>query len=228
MEIYAQNIMTVPAITILPSASLEEALDVLRVHNFDGMPVVNSEGVLLGILTQYDLLAKGSGMHIPTVARVLKQFQGVAGEQSLLREELKKIEKLTVADVMNTDPLFVGPKTDLETLQQVFAEHHRVNPLPVVDGARKVLGVVSRYDILKLQLSPELEKTINEAKKNLNVSAAEDASLAVVNSLQNVQKEFVLVSKWRTRFWYIFAAILFIVGFAVAFFFIVRLTLTPK
>ena len=153
----------------------------------------------------------------------------MSGEKTFLSDELAKIEKLKVADVMNKDPLFVGPSTSVETLQQVFAEHHRVNPVPVLDENKKVVGVASRYDILKLQINPELNKILEKSQKEIYVQDSTAAvSSAVVGSLNSVQNQFVLVSRWRTRFWYIFASVLFIVGFAVAFFLIIRLTVTPK
>jgi CBS domain-containing protein len=229
MELKVKNIMTSPAITIRPEASLEDVLDILSKNNFDGLPVVDKNNVLLGIVTQYDLLTKGSSIHIPTVAKIFKEFKGLSGEKTILSEELSKIEKLVVSDVMNKDPLFVGPSTTVETLQQVFTEHHRVNPIPVLDENKKVIGVVSRYDILKLQISPELDKILEKSQKDiLSEDSAIKISSGVVGSLKSVQNQFVLVSKWRTRFWYIFASILFLVGFAVAFFLIVRLAATPK
>jgi len=229
MELKVKNIMTSPAVTIGPEDSLEDALGILSKNNFDGLPVVNKNNVLLGIITQYDLLTKGSSIHIPTVTKIFKEFKGLSGEKTFLSDELAKIEKLKVADVMNKDPLFVGPSTSVETLQQVFAEHHRVNPVPVLDENKKVVGVASRYDILKLQINPELNKILEKSQKEIYVQDSTAAvSSAVVGSLNSVQNQFVLVSRWRTRFWYIFASVLFIVGFAVAFFLIIRLTVTPK
>jgi len=221
--------MTSPAVTIRPEASLENVLDILNKNNFDGLPVVDKNNILLGIVTQYDLLIKGSGIHIPTIAKIFKEFKGLPGEKILLSEELGKIEKLVVSDVMNKDPLFVGPLTTVETLQQVFAEHHRVNPIPVLDENKKVIGVVSRYDILKLQISPELNKVLEKSQAEALVrDSSVKISSEIVGSLKSVQSQFVLVSKWRTRFWYVFASILFLVGFAVAFFLIARLVITPK
>ncbi len=226
MELKVKNIMTSPAVTINPEASLEDFLDILSKNNFDGLPVVDKNNVLLGIVTQYDLLTKGSNIHIPTIAKIFKEFKGLPGEKTVLSEELSKIEKLVVSDVMNKDPLFVGPSTTVETLQQVFSEHHKVNPIPVLDENKKVVGVVSRFDILKLQINPELDKVLEKSRQE---ALSENAvSSGVVGSLKSVQSQFVLVSKWRTRFWYIFASILFLVGFAVAFFLIIRLVATPK
>lgn len=50
---------------------------------------------------------------------------------------------------MNIDPLVVGPDIKVEDLAKEFAQHHRVNPIPVVDGERRLLGIVSRYDLIR-------------------------------------------------------------------------------
>ena len=50
---------------------------------------------------------------------------------------------------MNPDPLVVGPGITVEAVAKEFVMHHRVNPIPVVDASRKLMGVVSRYDVIR-------------------------------------------------------------------------------
>ena len=50
---------------------------------------------------------------------------------------------------MNIDPLVVGPDVEVDNLAKEFAQHHRVNPIPVVDNERRLLGIVSRYDLIR-------------------------------------------------------------------------------
>ena len=51
--------------------------------------------------------------------------------------------------MMNEDPLVVGPEVRIEDLAKEFIQHHRVNPIPVIDSDKKLLGVVSRFDIIQ-------------------------------------------------------------------------------
>jgi len=67
-----------------------------------------------------------------------------------LSEEIKKTAALCVQDVMEKEPLTLHLEDTFEVALAIFNEHHRINPVPVVDENRKVIGIVSRYDLLKL------------------------------------------------------------------------------
>lgn len=54
----AGDVMTAPAITVPPAASLREVADVLTEHGFSGVPVVDDEGVVVGLVSEYDLLGR--------------------------------------------------------------------------------------------------------------------------------------------------------------------------
>jgi CBS domain-containing protein len=51
---------------------------------------------------------------------------------------------------MNNDPITFFENSTAKEIVKAFVEHHRVNPIPVVDKDRKVVGIVSRYDALML------------------------------------------------------------------------------
>lgn len=140
--------MTRDVVSMRPDTPLLEAATALNEHGFDGVPVVDDQNVLVGILTEYDLISKGSAVHLPTLQKVFRSLQ--IAERNHIREEMREISDLKVRDVMNGDPLTLQPTASLEETVAVFRDHHRVNPVPVVDASRKVVGVVSRYDIVKL------------------------------------------------------------------------------
>lgn len=123
----AKDIMTTGAITVTPDMSLLDAAKILNDHDFAGIPVVDKEGVLAGILTEYDIISKSP------------------------KDEM--MASLTVHDAMNTDPIIFQENAPLEEVLGAFKKHHRVNPVPVVDSSRKVVGIVSRYDIVKVMIA---------------------------------------------------------------------------
>src|SRR3989338_1516509 len=143
-----ESIMTQDVVRVRPETPLTEAARILRDHQFNGLPVVNEKNVLVGIVTEFDLITKGSALHLHTLQKV---FQSIPVESSdHFQEELKKIAQLRVQDVMNSEPLAVRSGMPLEDVVRAFAEHHRVNPIPVVDEFLRVVGIVSRADLLKL------------------------------------------------------------------------------
>ncbi len=155
-----RDIMTHDAVSVHPETSLADAAKILAEHNFDGLPVVDTDNKLLGILTEYDLISKGSAIHLPTFQLILKNLNVLKNDHAGFKKEVKEIESLQVKDVMNTDPLTLPEHATYEDAVAAFRDHHRVNPIPVIDHNRRVLGVVSRFDILKPLRELEVHKNV--------------------------------------------------------------------
>ena len=144
----AEDIMSPKVISVTPGTTLVEAANLLALHHFDGMPVVDAENKLLGILTEYDLLGSAA-VNLPTFQVVMQGAKIFPEDKEHLEKEMEKLSVLIVKDVMNTDPLTLTPDASYAKVLAAFADHHRVNPVPVVDADKKVVGVISRYDVLK-------------------------------------------------------------------------------
>ena len=144
-----KDIMTREVISVKPETPLQEAAEILAKHGFDGMPVVDEENKLVGILTEYDLISKGSATHLPTFQKIIKNLGVYSKDKSQFTKDFEEISSLKVKDVMNNDPLTLLEDATYEEAVQAFRDHHRVNPIPVIDQDRKVIGVISRFDVLK-------------------------------------------------------------------------------
>ena len=144
-KVLTKDIMTKEVISVHPDTSLLDAAKILAEHNFDGLPVVDDNNKLLGIVTEYDLINKTSAVHLPTLQIVLRNLpQFNEGDQ--FQEE---ILSLKVSDIMNKDPLTLSPEITYDEIIKLFKDHHRVNPIPVIDKDKKVIGVISRFDVLR-------------------------------------------------------------------------------
>ncbi len=148
-KVLVTDIMTKGGITVLPETSLLDVSRILAEHNFDGVPVVDGANKLVGIITEYDLISKSSSLHLPTLQKVLQNLLIFEKDRPHLKEEIGILSSLKAADVMNNDPLYFREDTTYEEAVMIFREHHRVNPVPVVDSQERVVGVVSRFDVLK-------------------------------------------------------------------------------
>lgn len=144
------DIMTRTIVAVRAETSLLDAAEMIEKHGFDGLPVTKANGELVGILTQYDLISNDQAMHLPTLQKIIKNLNVDKRERSDFAADTEGLVKLTVADVMNTDPLTLRPDAPLFDVIAMFRDHHRVNPVPVIDEHRHVVGLVSRYDIIKL------------------------------------------------------------------------------
>lgn len=145
-KVFAKDIMTKEVITVHPDSSLLDVAKILAEHNFDGVPVTDANNKLMGIVTEYDLINKTSAVHLPTLQVILRNLPQFKEEESHFQQE---ILSLKVSDIMNKEPLTLSPDITYDEVIKLFKDHHRVNPMPVIDKDGKVLGVISRFDVLR-------------------------------------------------------------------------------
>lgn len=143
------DIMIRRVITLTPQDTLEAAAQLFDEYNYDGFPVVDTDRKLVGILTAYDMVNQSSMIHLPTLISIIEQIYTDKADRKTLESHFQKLKKIKIQEIMNIDPLVISPDIKIEDLAKEFARHHRVNPIPVINGERKLLGVVSRYDIIR-------------------------------------------------------------------------------
>ena len=142
--------MTRKVTTVAPETSVIEASDKLVKGEFNGMPVVDKAGQVVGIVTEYDLLTKGTAIHIPTFIRLMGEYPAESRKKDLLfKKSLEEMVYFTVQDIMNKDPIIMWEGSTFSNILRVFSEHHRVNPIPIVDAKGRLTGIVSRFDVVK-------------------------------------------------------------------------------
>lgn len=144
-----QNIMTRDVVSASPDMPLVEVAKILADRGFDGLPVVDAAGKLVGIVTEYDLISKSSVVHLPTFQTILQNIHVLRTDRAQFQKEIEEVASLTVQDVMNDDPLTLPDTATYEDAVCAFRDHHRVNPIPVVNADNHVMGVISRFDVLK-------------------------------------------------------------------------------
>ncbi|OGN09316.1 MAG: hypothetical protein A3C61_01530 [Candidatus Yanofskybacteria bacterium RIFCSPHIGHO2_02_FULL_39_10] len=144
--VLAKDIMTKEVVSVHPDTNLLDVAKILAEHNFDGVPVVDNDNKVVGIVTEYDLINKTSAVHLPTLQVVLRNLPQFKEEESHFQEE---ILSLKVSDIMNKDPLTIEADLPYDEIIKLFKEHHKVNPIPVVDKEHKIIGVISRFDVLR-------------------------------------------------------------------------------
>lgn len=147
--ITAQDVMTKEIVSVSPDATLSSIAALFAKYQFDGLPVVDKNGILRGIITEYDLISKDSSLHLPTLKKVMESLH--ISQQDKSRFQEKVLDKLSIKaeDIMNKEPLTLNLNTFYEEIIKTFQDHHRVNPIPIVGENGKVVGIISRFDVLK-------------------------------------------------------------------------------
>ncbi len=147
------DVMNRRPVTVEPTASLWDALVLMRTHNITGLPVVNEAGRLSGVLSQTDIaasLAGRLGLPAPVVSLDLLLLHRASGGAPSLDDLRKALEEVSVAEAMSRPPIFVGPECILERAMQRMAEAG-IHRLPVVEGFR-LIGIVTPDDLLRATL----------------------------------------------------------------------------
>jgi CBS domain-containing protein len=147
--IKAKDIMTTTVITLSPDMEILKAVQTLLDHNVNGAPVVDTEGNLVGILCQSDLVAQQKSIPIPSLFTLLDGFMPLTSMKRL-DKEVEKIAALTVAHAMTPDPVSVTEETAIERIAELMVDK-RYHTLPVVSDG-KLVGVIGKSDILKTLL----------------------------------------------------------------------------
>lgn len=209
----ARDLMTKKVVTVDPEISLIEAVNILLKHGFNGLPVTVG-GFLVGIITEYDMILKGSSIHLPTFMKLFSELDVYKKDSSLIKDDLKKIFKIKVKDVMNLEPLALKDDSSIFAVVDVFTKHPRVNPIPIVDIQNRVVGIISRSDMLRF---------LGDANLDLRRETEQGSNKNVERFLHNFDKKFILVSRFRTRFWLIISILFVILGFIIAWALIIRI-----
>ena len=142
-NVSASDIMNKNVISVFPDTPVLEAAKIISENGLDGVPVVDERKKIVGILTEYDLITKTSPINIGFIRQILTDIK------SKNKDKAETIVELTVKQVMNPEPLTLKDTTPYKDVLQTFRDHHRVNPIPIVDEENRVVGVISRYDILR-------------------------------------------------------------------------------
>jgi CBS domain-containing protein len=142
-----RDIMDTSPATVPPEASVEHVVATLREHQLPGVPVVDSDGRCVGVVTEADLVLpdEDGDLHIP---HYINLFGGTVFLEPLGRFEgrLRKAFAANAADMMTRDPDTVDPDTSVRDAARLIHETGH-NRLPVVEEGRFV-GVVTRLDVL--------------------------------------------------------------------------------
>ena len=139
----AHDVMTWGAITVEPDASVTRAVRLMLQNKISGLPVVDAQGQLVGMVTEGDFLRRGE---LGTQHQRSRWLEFLLGPGRLADEYVQSSGR-QVSQVMTPDPKTITPQTPLEEVVRLM-EHHRIKRLPVVHDS-KVVGIVSRANLLR-------------------------------------------------------------------------------
>ncbi|HIK36870.1 MAG: CBS domain-containing protein [Geminocystis sp.] len=141
------QVMTPSPITVTPETPLQEAIALLVKHKISGMPVVNAKGEVVGVISESDLMWRETGVEPPPYIMILDSIiylQNPARYEQLLKKALGQ----TVADVMTPNPITVTSNQSVKEAARILHQKN-IRRLPVVDENNRVVGIITRGDIVR-------------------------------------------------------------------------------
>ncbi|WP_321403570.1 CBS domain-containing protein [Maridesulfovibrio sp.] len=143
----AKDIMTSGALTLEPESDVATAAKLLLEKHLNGLPVVDRNGKLVGVLCQSDLVAQQKTISMPSLFTILDGFISFSSNDELERE-VNKIAATKVQHAMTPDPITIEPDTTIEKIADLMVEK-KFYTLPVIEDG-KLVGVVGKEDVLKV------------------------------------------------------------------------------
>jgi CBS domain-containing protein len=135
------DVMTSDVITVGPDVSVHKAARLLSDHGISGLPVLDREGRVIGIVTEGDLILRQAA---PRPRRWWHRF---LADPETLACEYQKAAGTTVGEVMTRAVVSVSPTLDLGAAARILSDR-ALRRLPVVRNGRLV-GILSRGDLVK-------------------------------------------------------------------------------
>jgi CBS domain-containing protein len=129
-----RDVMTAPAVAIRWDDSVLEAAALMEEKNIRRLPVIDEDGVLIGIISDGDV-------------REALSIYNVTNPYAPDQDEIL----LAVDEIMSTPVFAVGPEEHLRTVVQLMLDH-KIGGVPVVDDDRHPLGVITESDLFRLML----------------------------------------------------------------------------
>ncbi len=140
-----RDFMIYKVYTATPSTTVKELIDILESNRIGGVPVVDDKDHLVGMISDGDIVRflspQEEKIYLAYYMTYLEEGQKI---EDVLREKMNTpIAEIMVKKNIKT----LAPDDDFESALRLIAKHH-FKKLPVVNGAGRVIGVVSRGDMI--------------------------------------------------------------------------------
>ncbi|KAH1113527.1 hypothetical protein J1N35_006905 [Gossypium stocksii] len=143
---------------VKPATTVDEALEALVEHRITGFPVIDDDWKLVGLVSDYDLLALDSISGRRTENDLFPEVDSTWKTFNEVQKLLNKTNGQVVGDLMTPAPLVVRETTNLEDAARLLLET-KYRRLPVVDVEGKLVGIITRGNVVRaaLQIKREIE-----------------------------------------------------------------------
>jgi CBS domain-containing protein len=169
--------MTRDPVAVTTDTPLQEVARLLVEHRIGGVPVVDEEGLVVGVLSESDFAVKERGRdYLPS-----SSLAWLLGETREIRHQQEIVAARTAGEAMSRPPITIESRIASVREAAVTMIERRVNRLPVTDGGRLV-GIITRGDLVRVFARPdeELAEAVREALRSADGIVVESVEHGVV------------------------------------------------
>ena len=142
----ASDIMTQDVVTVNKNQPISDLAIIFIENHFNGVPVLDNTGKVVGVVTQGDLIEQNKNLHIPTVIALFDAVLFLESEKKF-EDDLKKLTGSKIEDIYHKNLITVSPDTYLSEIITLMAEKD-IHTLPVLDGD-KLIGIIGKRNIIR-------------------------------------------------------------------------------
>lgn len=148
-----QEAMQKDVIRFQPEDRIVEVAQSLRENKISGAPVVNKEGHVVGIISEGDIMrllevhSPRINLILPAPLDLIELPVRMKYELDEIAEDMNKAASILIGEIMTKKVITIGPDADISDAAQLM-DTHDIKRLPVVDDNSKMIGIVTRGDII--------------------------------------------------------------------------------
>lgn len=147
-KIFIRDIMTHNPLCVREDAPLEELEKIFLEKRIHAVPVVREKNILCGIIAESDFFSReGDPVYFPYLARFASSVVETHDIPSEKKDLLKKVRNITAKDILSFPVETVSLEDTILDAMKIFLEKG-YGTLPVCDSQKKVLGVVTVFDVM--------------------------------------------------------------------------------
>lgn len=146
----AKDIMSSPTINVSEEQTVKEALDLLAKHNISGLPVVDADSKVVGIISDTDIIRYSQQKNVlPQISITgwVSPYTEVDDIASV-RSGFELLHRTKIGQVMTKKVYSVSEDTAATDVAKLM-NRRKINRVPVVDGSGKLVGIVTRADMVQ-------------------------------------------------------------------------------
>jgi CBS domain-containing protein len=141
------DVMTRDPITANPETPLTEVIKTIAEKRISGLPVVDTAGQLVGVISETDLMWRETNVTPPAYIMLLDSVIYLENP-GRYEKDLHKALGQTVKEVMSPNPVTITPEKQLSEAAKLMHDRS-IHRLPVVDQAGQIVGILTRGDIVR-------------------------------------------------------------------------------